>query len=44
MLVRTSFEAAGGFTDVATEDRSPADDTAPLFVVWARTKVPDDYH
>jgi hypothetical protein len=34
-LVRSYFEAAGGFTDVKTADRSPGGGD-PLYVVWAR--------
>jgi SAM-dependent methyltransferase len=37
MLVRTYFEAAGGWTDITAEDRSPAAGGDPLYVVWART-------
>jgi SAM-dependent methyltransferase len=36
MLVRSYFEAAGGWTDLAAEDRSPAGDGDPLYAVWAR--------
>ena len=35
-LVRTYFDAAGGFTDVTAEDRSPGGDANPLYAVWAR--------
>jgi SAM-dependent methyltransferase len=35
MLVRAYFEAAGGFTDVTAEDRSPGGGD-PLHAVWAR--------
>jgi len=35
-LVRSYFEGAGGWTDVAEEDRSPADNGDPLYAVWAR--------
>jgi SAM-dependent methyltransferase len=34
-LVRGYFEAAGGFTDVRSEDRSPGRGD-PLYAVWAR--------
>jgi SAM-dependent methyltransferase len=37
MLVRSCFEAAGGWTDVKAEDRSPDGDGDPLYAVWART-------
>jgi SAM-dependent methyltransferase len=37
MLVRTYFEAAGGWRDVQEEDRSPDCNGDPLYVVWART-------
>ena len=36
-LVRTYFEAAGGWVDVTDEDRSPSESGDPLYVVWART-------
>jgi SAM-dependent methyltransferase len=36
MLVRSYFEAAGGWRDVADEDRSPDGDGDPLYAVWAR--------
>jgi SAM-dependent methyltransferase len=36
-LVRTYFDAAGGWVDVNEEDRSPGGDDDPLFAVWART-------
>jgi SAM-dependent methyltransferase len=36
MLVRSYFEAAGGWRDVADEDRSPEGDGDPLYAVWAR--------
>jgi SAM-dependent methyltransferase len=36
-LVRAYFEAAGGWTDVTDEDRSPVGDGDPLYAVWART-------
>jgi SAM-dependent methyltransferase len=35
-LVRTYFEAAGGFADVRAEDRSTGGDANPLYAVWAR--------
>jgi SAM-dependent methyltransferase len=35
MLVRSYFEAAGGWTDIRTEDRSPSDGD-PLYAVCAR--------
>jgi SAM-dependent methyltransferase len=37
MLVRSYFEAAGGWGDVSAEDRSPDGDRDPLYAVWART-------
>jgi SAM-dependent methyltransferase len=36
MLVRSYFEAAGGWGDVADEDRSPEGNGDPLYAVWAR--------
>jgi SAM-dependent methyltransferase len=36
MLVRSYFEAAGGWRDVADEDRSPDGSGDPLYAVWAR--------
>jgi SAM-dependent methyltransferase len=36
MLVRSYFEAAGGFTDPKEEDRSPGAGSDPLYAVWAR--------
>jgi SAM-dependent methyltransferase len=36
-LVRTYFDAAGGWVDVNEEDRSPGGDGDPLCAVWART-------
>ena len=36
-LVRTYFDASGGWVDVKEEDRSPGGDGDPLFAVWART-------
>ena len=35
-LVRDYFQAAGGWTDVKDEDRSPGADGDPLYAVWAR--------
>jgi hypothetical protein len=35
-LVRSYFDAAGGWADVEAEDRSPAGDGDPLYAVWAR--------
>jgi len=35
-LVRTYFEAAGGWIDTTVEDRSPDDSGDPLYAVWAR--------
>jgi SAM-dependent methyltransferase len=35
-LVRTYFDAAGGWVDVKAEDRSPGGDANPLYAVWAR--------
>ena len=35
-LVRAYFEAAGGWTGVAADDRSPARDGDPLYAIWAR--------
>ena len=35
-LVRSYFEAAGGWTDVKDEDRSPDGNGDPLYAVWAR--------
>jgi SAM-dependent methyltransferase len=37
MLVRSYFEAAGGWRDVTDEDRSPDGNGDPLYAVWART-------
>jgi SAM-dependent methyltransferase len=37
MLVRSYFEAAGGWRDVTEEDRSPDGNGDPLYAVWART-------
>jgi ubiquinone/menaquinone biosynthesis C-methylase UbiE len=34
-LVRAYFEAAGAWTEVTEEDRSPGDDEDPLYAVWA---------
>ena len=39
-LVRTYFEAAGGWVDVHEEDRSPGGDDNPLYAVWARAQGP----
>lgn len=36
-LVRTYFEAAGGWTDLKDEDRSPGDGD-PLYAMWARKR------
>jgi ubiquinone/menaquinone biosynthesis C-methylase UbiE len=36
-LVRSYFEAAGGWIDARVEDRSPGDNGDPLYAVWART-------
>jgi SAM-dependent methyltransferase len=35
-LVRSYFEAAGGWRDVKDEDRSPDGNGDPLYAVWAR--------
>jgi SAM-dependent methyltransferase len=35
-LVRSYFEATGGWTDVREEDRSPDGNGDPLYAVWAR--------
>ena len=35
-LVRSYFDAAGGFVDVKEEDRSPGGYGDPLYAVWAR--------
>jgi SAM-dependent methyltransferase len=37
-LVRAYFESAGGWADVAEEDRSAGDDGDPLYAVWARAR------
>jgi ubiquinone/menaquinone biosynthesis C-methylase UbiE len=37
MLVRSYFEAAGGWKDATVEDRSPSGFGDPLYAVWART-------
>jgi SAM-dependent methyltransferase len=37
MLVRSYFEAAGGWRDLKEEDRSPAGNGDPLYAVWGRT-------
>ena len=39
-LVRAYFEAAGGWTGVPAEDRSPAGGGDPLYAVWARRSSP----
>jgi SAM-dependent methyltransferase len=36
MLVRSYFEAAGGWDGVRAEDRSPGGYSDPLYAVWAR--------
>jgi SAM-dependent methyltransferase len=36
LLVRSYFEAAGGWRDVTDEDRSPDGNGDPLYAVWAR--------
>lgn len=36
MLVRSYFEAAGGWIELKDEDRSLDDDSNPLYAVWAR--------
>ena len=36
LLVRSYFEAAGGWTDVRSEDRSPDGNGDPLYAVWGR--------
>jgi hypothetical protein len=36
MLVRSYFEAAGGWTEVKDEDRSPLGNGDPLHAVWGR--------
>ena len=36
MLVRSYFEAAGGWRDLQDEDRSPDGNGDPLYAVWAR--------
>src|SRR5213593_4833866 len=38
-LVRSYFEAAGGWIDPTVEDRSPGDQGDPLYAVWARTSA-----
>lgn len=40
MLVRSYFEAAGGWKDATVEDRSPSGFGDPLYAVWARTAAP----
>jgi len=43
MLVRSYFEAAGGWKDPTVEDRSPGDHGDPLYAVWSvTTKLPPD--
>jgi SAM-dependent methyltransferase len=43
MLVRSYFEAAGGWTDTTAEDRSPGGYGDPLYTVWSvTTKLPPD--
>lgn len=39
-LVRAYFEAAGGWSDVSAEDRSPEGNGDPLYAVWARAAAP----
>lgn len=39
-LVRAYFDAAGGWTGVTAEDRSPTRDGNPLYAVWARRAAP----
>jgi SAM-dependent methyltransferase len=39
-LVRSYYEAAGGFTGVREEDRSPGGYGDPLYAVWARASAP----
>jgi SAM-dependent methyltransferase len=36
MMVRSYFEAAGGWRDLKEEDRSPDGNGDPLYAVWAR--------
>jgi SAM-dependent methyltransferase len=36
VLVRSYFDAAGGWRDLTDEDRSPDGDGDPLYAVWAR--------
>jgi len=38
-LVRAYFDAAGGWTDPAAEDRSPGGAGDPLYAVWARKRT-----
>ena len=41
MLVRSYFEAAGGWKDPTVEDRSPGGSSDPLYAVWSvTTKLP----
>jgi len=35
-LVRAYFEAAGGWTNVVADNRSPGPDSDPLYAVWGR--------
>jgi SAM-dependent methyltransferase len=35
-LVRTYFDASGGWVDVKEEDRAPGGEDDPLYAVWAR--------
>jgi SAM-dependent methyltransferase len=35
-LVRSYFDAAGGWTDIEDDERVPAGDGDPLYAVWAR--------
>jgi len=37
MLVRSYFEASGGWKDATVVDRSPSGYGDPLYAVWART-------
>lgn len=40
-VVRSYFEACGGWIDVKDEDRSPGDGGDPLYAVWARRSFAD---